>query len=325
MFVYIARLIVIIAGPVIGYIKISPGSKGILIGTAAAILIIAAEIIIQKVRLDDLIAGCLGIIIGLIAASLINYVFPALVDNPEITEIFEKYSLLISIVLGYIGMIIALRKKGELDLLDKEIHLTGAKLSAGLKIVDASAIIDARLLDISLTGFVEGVLVIPGFVIGEVQAAADSPDEEKRKKARRGLDIVSNLRENKKITVKIYEKDYAKIEKSDAKLVKMCHELKAKLVTTDFNLNKAAHAQGIEVLNVNELANAVKPKLLPGEAIEIFVLKKGRDREQGVGFLEDGTMVVVEDGKSYIGRKAEVTVTSVLQKSSGRMIFAKLS
>ena len=105
----------------------------------------------------------------------------------------------------------------------------------------------------------------------------------------------------------------------------MCHELKAKLVTTDFNLNKAAHAQGIEVLNVNELANAVKPKLLPGEAIEIFVLKRGRDKEQGVGFLEDGTMVVVEDGKSYIGRKAEVTVTSVLQKSSGRMIFAKLS
>jgi uncharacterized protein YacL len=325
MFVYIARLMVIIAGPVIGYTKISPDSKGILIGTAAAILVIAAEILIQTVRLDDLIAGGIGLVIGLIGASVVNNVFPVLLDNPRVSEVFEKYSLLVSVVFSYVGMIMALRKKGELDLLDREIHLTGTKLTVGLKIVDTSTIIDARLLDISDTGFLEGVLVIPQFVMEEVQATADSPEEEKRKKARRGLDIINSLRESEKITIKIYEKNYPNIEKTDIKLIKMCQELKAKLITTDFNLNKASQAQGIEVLNVNELANAIKPKLLPGEAIEIFIIKKGRDKEQGVGFLDDGTMVVVDGGKNYIGEKVEVTVTTVLQKPSGRMIFAKVS
>lgn len=325
MFIYIARIFVIIAGPVIGYMKISSDSKGILIGTAAAIFVIAVEIIIQKVRLDDLIAGGIGVILGLIAASLINNVVPVLLDNPKISEIFENYSLLVSVVLGYIGMLIAIRKKGELDLLDKEIHLTGARMIGNLKIVDTSAIIDSRMLDVADTGFMEGVFVIPSFIMEEVQATADSPDEEKRKKARRGLDIVNQLRENEKITVKIYGKDYPDIEKTDAKLIKICQELKSKLLTCDFNLNKAASAQGISVLNINELAGAVKPKLLPGEAISLFVLKKGRDKEQGIGYMDDGTMVIVEDGKNYIGRKVEVTVSSVLQKASGRMIFAKRS
>jgi uncharacterized protein YacL len=325
MFIYIARIFVIIAGPVIGYMKISSDSKGILIGTAAAIFVIAAEIIIQKVRLDDLIAGGIGVILGLIAASLINNVVPVLLDNPKISEIFENYSLLVSVVLGYIGMLIAVKKKGELDLLDKEIHLTGARMTGNLKIVDTSAIIDSRMLDVADTGFMEGIFVIPSFIMEEVQATADSPDEEKRKKARRGLDIVNQLRENEKITVKIYDKDYPDIEKVDAKLIKMCQELKSKLLTCDFNLNKAAGAQGISVLNMNELAGAVKPKLLPGEAISLFVLKKGRDKEQGIGYMDDGTMVIVEGGKNYIGRKVEVTVSSVLQKASGRMIFAKRS
>ncbi|MFH1415243.1 MAG: PIN domain-containing protein [Elusimicrobiota bacterium] len=325
MFTYIARLVVIIAGPVIGYIKISPDGKGILIGTGAALIVIAAEIIIQKVRLDDLVAGGLGIVIGLIAASLINNVVPVLIDNVRVSELFEKYTLLISVVLSYIFMILALNKKNELDLLDREINITGAKLSAGLKIIDSSAIIDARILDIADTGYLEGVLVIPSFIMGEVQATADSPDEEKRKKARRALEIVNNLRENENVIVKMYDKDYPEIEKNDIKLIKICQELKAKMITCDYNLTKSASAQGIGVLNVNELANALKPKLLPGEAIEIFVIKKGRDKEQGVGFLEDGTMVVIDEGKNYIGKKVEITVTSVLQKSSGRMIFAKVS
>jgi len=228
-------------------------------------------------------------------------------------------------VLGYIGMIIALNKKNELDLLDREIHLTGSRLSAGLKVVDASAIIDARILDVSDTGFLEGILVIPEFIMGEVQAYADSPDEEKRKKARRALDIVNGLKENENIIVKMYEKDYPDISSNDAKLIKICQELKAKMITCDFNLAKSAEAQGISTLNVNGLANALKPKLLPGEAVDIFIVKKGRDKEQGVGFLDDGTMVVVDDGKNHIGKRVEVTVSSVLQKSSGRMVFAKIS
>ncbi len=325
MFVYIARIFVIIAGPVIGYMKISPDAKGILIGTAAALIVIATEILIEKVRLDDMIAGILGIILGLIGASLVNYVIPALIDNARIVEILGQYDLLVSVVFAYIGMIIALRKKGELDLLDREIQITKKKLVKGVKVVDSSAVIDGRLLDVAGTGFIEGVFVIPTFVIEEVQNLADSPEEGPRKKARRALDIVKELRENNNITTKVYEKDYKNIAAVDSKLIKLCHELKGKLVTCDFNLNKAAAAQGIGVLNINELANSLKPKLLPGEAVNIFILKKGKGKDQGVGYLEDGTMVVVDGALQQIGKEVEVTVKSVLQKPSGRMFFARVS
>jgi uncharacterized protein YacL len=325
MFIYLARLIVIIAGPIIGYMKISPDGKGILIGTAAGVLVIAVEIIIQKIRLDDMIFGGLGLILGLVTAYFINRVLPALMDNPAVTEIFTKYSLLVSVVLGYIGMIIALTKKGELDLLDKELRLSRIKPSEGIKVLDSSAIIDGRLIDIVETGFLSGVLLIPEFIMGEVQATADSPDEEKRQRARRALDIVNDLRENKKVVIKIYDKNYPNIEQVDAKLIKICQELKSKLITCDYNLTKSGQAQGIQILNVNELASVLKPKLLPGEAMEIFILKKGKDKGQGIGYTEDGMMVIVDGGISHIGKKVEVTVTSVLQKASGRIVFARVS
>jgi len=325
MFIYIARLLVIIAGPVIGYTRISPDSKGILIGTAAAVLVIAVEIVIQKVRLDDLVAGVIGLLLGLISASFIRYAVPALVDSQRVDHLFSQYSLLMSIVFAYIGMLIAVKKKEELDLLDKDLRFTSARPGESIKVLDTSAIIDSRILELSETGFLEGTLVIPSFVIAELQAGADSPDKEKRSRGRRSLDMVSTLRENEKTAVKIYDKDYPEIKENDAKLVKISQELKAKLVTCDFNLGKAARAQGISVLNINELANAVKPKLLPGEAIELFIMKPGREKDQGIGYLEDGTMVVVDNGKNYIGKKVEVTVSSVLQKPSGRMIFAEVS
>lgn len=322
MFVYIARMFVIIAGPVIGYTRISSDSKGILIGTFVAILVIAVEILIQKVKLDDLIAGGIGVIFGLMGAALINNVFPLLVENSSVLSFIETYSLLISICFSYIGMIFALSKKQELDLLDKQIKFSGKSAAKSIKVIDSSSIIDARILDIVATGFIEGIIVIPSFIVTEVQVTADSPDEEKRQKARRALDIINELKESSKVSVKIYDKDYTKIRDTDSKLVKICHELKAKLITNDFNLNKASQAQGIEVLNVNELSNALKPRLLPGEAVEIFIIKKGKEKDQGIGFLDDGTMVVVDGGMSHIGEKAEVIVKSVLQKPSGRMIFA---
>ncbi|MFC2048634.1 PIN/TRAM domain-containing protein [Elusimicrobiota bacterium] len=325
MFIYIARLIVIISGPVIGYMKISSDGRGILIGTAVGIIVIAIEILIQRVKLDDMVAVALGVIMGLIAASLVTYVVPVLITNKLIENAIEQYRLLLSIVFAYVGMIIALNKKSELDLLDKNITLTSRTLMKGLKVIDASAIIDGRLIDVVLTGFIEGVLIIPSFIINELQALADSSNEEKRNKARRAMDLVSELRSNDMITVKIYKKEYPNIKDNDAKLIKICQEIKARLITTDFNLNKSAKAQGIDILNVNELSNALKPKLLPGEAVEIFILKKGRDKSQGIGFLDDGTMVVVDGGLNYIGKKAEVTVKSVLQKPSGRMIFATIN
>lgn len=324
MFIYVARFIVIIAGPVVGYFQISPDGKGILIGTAAAVMVIVAEIFIQSIRLDDLIAGFMGLFLGLITASFLRYAIPALIDSLAVIEAFDNYSLMLSIVLGYMGMLIALKKKDELYLLDRDIKLTGRRIAGdSIKVIDSSAVIDGRILDVAESGFMEGSLVVPSIVLHEIQALADSPDDEKRRRARRALDIVNTLMGSSNLICKIYEKDYPEIVETDQKLLRIARELKAKLITGDYNLNKVARAQGIEVLNVNELANAVKARLLPGEKFQIYVTKKGKEPTQGIGFLEDGTMVVIEEGERYIGSKVDAVVSTVLQKPSGRMIFAR--
>jgi len=324
LFIWIVRLLVIIAGPIIGYFQISAGPKGILIGTAAAILVILVEILIEKVALDTMIAGGIGIILGLIAAKLIDYSV-ALMENRAVETFFKSYSLLIKIVLAYIGMVLAIRKKEELELLDRNIAFSSKRRGgATMKVVDTSALIDGRIADICETKFLEGTLVIPSFVLKELQEISDSPDSSKRNRGRRGLDILKRLQEIKQASVKIFEKDYAKIEEVDAKIVKLAEELDARILTADFNLNKIAAVQGIAVLNVNELSNAIKPPVLPGEAMKVFVLKEGKEPKQGVAYLDDGTMVVVEGGRKHIGRKVDVMVNSILQTAAGRMIFARL-
>jgi len=324
LFIWIVRLLVIIAGPIIGYFQIAQGAKGILIGTGAAVLVILIEILIEKVALDTMVAGGLGIILGLIAAKLIDYSV-ALMENPAVETFFRSYSLLIKIVLAYIGMLLAIRKKEELELLDRNITLSSKRRGgAVMKVVDTSALIDGRIADISETKFLEGTLVIPGFVLKELQEISDSTDSSKRNRGRRGLDVLKRLQEIKDVSVKVFEKDYPKIEEVDAKIVKLAEELDARIVTADFNLNKVAGVQGIAVLNVNELSNAIKPPVLPGEAMKVFILKEGKEPKQGVAYLDDGTMVVIEDGKKYIGRKVDVMVNSILQTAAGRMIFARL-
>jgi len=324
LFIWIVRLLVIIAGPIIGYFQISAGPKGILIGTAAAILVILVEILIEKVALDTMIAGGIGIILGLIAAKLIDYSV-ALMENRAVETFFKSYSLLIKIVLAYIGMVLAIRKKEELELLDRNIAFSSKRRGgATMKVVDTSALIDGRIADICETKFLEGTLVIPSFVLKELQEISDSPDSSKRNRGRRGLDILKRLQEIKQASVKIFEKDYAKIEEVDAKIVKLAEELDARILTADFNLNKIAAVQGIAVLNVNELSNAIKPPVLPGEAMKVFVLKEGKEPKQGVAYLDDGTMVVVEGGRKHIGRKVDVMVNGILQTAAGRMIFARL-
>lgn len=324
MFIWIVRLLVIIAGPIIGYFQISPGAKGILIGTGAAILVILVEILIEKVALDTMVAGGIGIILGLIAAKLIDYSV-ALMGNPVVETFFRSYSLLIKVVLAYIGMLLAIKKKEELELLDRNIIVSGKRRGGvTMKVIDTSALIDGRITDICETKFLEGTLVVPNFVLKELQEISDSPDSSKRTRGRRGLDILKRLQETKQVTVKIFEKDYPKIEEVDAKVVKLAEELDAKILTADFNLNKVAAVQGIAVLNVNELSNAIKPPVLPGEAMKVFVLKEGKEPKQGVAYLDDGTMIVIEGGRRYIGRKVDVMVNSILQTAAGRMIFARL-
>ncbi len=323
MIIWIIRLMVIVSGWIIGYLQFTNHVMGILVGTGAALLIILIEIIIDKVALDTMISAGIGIAIGLIVAKMVDYSIFQIGDE-KVIAFYGDYSPLVKIACAYIGMLLAVRKKDQLDLLDKNIF--PSKSAAGkalMKILDTSAIIDGRINDIGDSDFLDGTLVVPGFVLRELQEVADSADSIKRARGRRGLDVVKKLKDNKKIVLKIFEKDYPKITEIDAKIVKLADDLGAKIITSDYNLNKVASVQGIRVLNINELSNAIKPPVLPGEELKVFVLKEGKEKKQGVAYLDDGTMVVVEDGKNYIGQKIEVTVSSILQTSAGRMIFAR--
>lgn len=200
------------------------------------------------------------------------------------------------------------------------------KISSGkdlLKILDTSAIIDGRIADLCKTGFLEGVLIIPHFVLNELQKIADSSDPLRRNRGRRGLDILNKIQKENQVSVRIFDMDYEDLAEVDTKLLRLARELEAKVVTNDFNLNKVAELYGVEVLNINDLSNAIKPVVLPGEEMMVHVLRDGKEYGQGIGYLEDGTMIVVESGKNYIGLNIEILVTSVLQTSAGRMIFAK--
>ena len=192
-----------------------------------------------------------------------------------------------------------------------------------LKVVDTSAIIDGRIADLCKTGFLEGVLIIPTFVIAELQKIADSADSLRRNRGRRGLDLLNRIQKENLITTRIFDRNYEELNEVDTKLLRLAREIGAKVVTNDYNLNKVAEIYGVQVLNINELSNAIKPAVLPGEEMAVHVLRDGKESGQGIGYLEDGTMIVVEGGKDYIGLDIEILVTSVLQTAAGRMIFAK--
>lgn len=282
-----------------------------------------------KAPVGDLLFGTLGLIIGLIVAYLIGFAIDS-VNIPIITMILP---ILLSIVLGYLGFQVGFKKRDELinvftsgkvnnNLKKKtadELEISGSIY----KLLDTSVIIDGRIADISETGFVEGVLVVPQFVLTELQHIADSSDTLKRTRGRRGLDILRKLQDERASQVLITEVDFEDIQEVDLKLVRLAKKMGGKILTNDFNLNKVCDLHNVEVLNINDLANAVKPVVIPGEEMNVVVIKDGKEHNQGVAYLDDGTMIVVEEGKSYIGQAIVVTVTSVLQTSAGRMIFAK--
>ncbi|MFH1956941.1 MAG: PIN domain-containing protein [bacterium] len=324
MVMWFARILIIIVGPIVGYFQISSGPKGILIGTGAALIVIFVEWLIEKVPLDDIIAAFLGIVIGLITAKVLDYLV-VVTFSEEIGRAWVRYSLLLKIVFGYVGMLLAVKKKSELYLLDKNISFTSKKLIPDSIVVDSCVLIEGRIIDVAKSGFILTVLVIPRFIISELQTLADSADDLKRTRGRRGLQTISAIeKKDSGVRMKIYEKDYPEIQKTDEKLLQCCRALKARLMTTDFNLAQVAEIRGVPVLNLNALAKALKPIVLPGEALEIFLLREGKEHRQAVGYLDDGTMVVVEDARRFIGSKRKVAVTSSLQTDAGRMIFAKL-
>jgi uncharacterized protein YacL len=227
-------------------------------------------------------------------------------------------------VFGYGGFLIGLSKGKEISVANIFRLFRGQSLEENLKILDTSVIIDGRIADVCESGFLEGVFILPQFILQELQHVADSADTIKRARGRRGLDILHKVQKMSNITVRIVDEDFPKIKEVDSKLVALAKLLNAKVITNDFNLNKVAELQGVSVLNINELANALKPVVLPGELIKVFILKEGKEHNQGVAYLDDGTMVVIENARRLIGKNADVTVTSVLQTTAGRMIFSKL-
>lgn len=277
---------------------------------------------ITEIPMNEMTAGAAGLTAGLLL-SLMVYPVSSLLGA---MQSFAQFA--ISALLGYMGLRVGLAKKEELSTFWKSgkwgtVGQGEERKLEEHKILDTSVIIDGRIADICKTGFIEGTIVIPEFVLEELQHIADSSDLLKRNRGRRGLDILNKIQKELDVKVMIYEGDFEEISEVDSKLVKLAKVLQGKVVTNDFNLNKVCELQGVSVLNINDLANAVKPVVLPGEEIMVQVIKDGKEHGQGVAYLDDGTMIVVEGGRDYIGTITEVLVTSVLQTSAGRMIFAK--
>jgi len=325
---YILRLIVLAvcawSGAVIG---LTQGSliSGI-IGAAVAIMIGVGLCILERylrtIPLWSYLYGLAGLVIGLCVGALGNYIVSKLpIQGPEITQ---TLSLLLYSICAYFGIVLGLWKGPEFRAGDEGTLGLGMGQASSPKILDTSVIIDGRIADICETGFLEGPLIVPQFVLKELQHIAGSPDSIKRNRGRRGLDILQRIQKNVDMTVRIVDHDFPQIREVDTKLVALGKALKGKVLTNDFNLNKVAELQGVPVLNVNQLANAVKPVVLPGEVMSVHIMKDGKEYGQGVAYLDDGTMVVVDNAKRYVGKHIDVVVTSVLQTTAGRMIFTRL-
>lgn len=285
-----------------------------------------------KAPVGDLLFGTLGLIVGLIVAFLINFALDG-IRFPVFTSVIP---VLLSIVFGYLGFQVFFKKREEIinvfipksspkkrGVLETEEAAVETVADPGYKLLDTSVIIDGRIADISKTGFIEGILVVPQFVLTELQHIADSSDTLKRTRGRRGLDILKVLQDATTSNILLTDEDFDDISEVDLKLVRLAKKMGGQILTNDFNLNKVCELHKVNVLNINDLANAVKPVVIPGEDMNVVVIKEGKEHHQGVAYLDDGTMIVIEEGKSYIGQAIVVIVTSVLQTSAGRMIFAK--
>lgn len=303
-----------LAGVIVGFIA------GWIAGHFSVGMLERALRYLEQLPLSELVSGGIGLMVGLVISALC---FPILSSVGSWGMIV---SVLLTVALGSIGYQLGTRKKDvwlEWDHYRKQPIEEPEVSTRDHKILDTSVIIDGRIADICKTGFVEGTIVIPEFVLEELQHIADSSDLLKRNRGRRGLDILNKIQKELDVKVLIYEGDFEDITEVDSKLVKLAKVLQGKVVTNDYNLNKVCELQGVAVLNINDLANSVKPVVLPGEEIPVHVIKDGKEYGQGVAYLDDGTMIVVEGGREYIGDTIEVLVTSVLQTSAGRMIFAK--
>ncbi|MEZ4358425.1 MAG: TRAM domain-containing protein [Eubacteriales bacterium] len=312
-------------------------SSGILTGIIFIILskrlsqslmnfVVSTERKIDKLPSGIILSGTIGLLIGL----LMSYLLSGLINSIPISWLSIAISVITYATLCYISTGIAIRRRADIQLFkfgrskktNKEVS-NNKTTGIPPKIFDTSVIIDGRIFDLCQTGFIEGPIIIPRFILEELQHIADSDDALKRKRGRRGLDIISRVQKELKLKVSIIDKDYDDISETDSKLIKLALELKGQVLTNDYNLNKVASVSGVKVLNINELSNAIKPAYIPGEEMDVQVVKEGKEQGQGIAYLDDGTMIVIENGNGKTGEHIRVVVTSVLQTAAGRMIFAK--
>ncbi|MEK6759069.1 MAG: PIN domain-containing protein [Deltaproteobacteria bacterium] len=302
---------------------------GLISGILIAVLAIVFEERVKRTPLRIVLGGAFGLITGLTVANLLTYPLMPKFNNDRYLELLAY--LFTNSIIGYLGLSIGMKKGDEFDGFSGSQLFKGAssenkaeeKPSRMPLIIDTSVIIDGRVAEICETGFLDNTIIVPQFVLQELQYIADSPDPMKRVRGKRGLDVLKSVQANDKVSVVITDKDFPDVKEVDSKLVSLAREMSGKILTNDSNLNKIAELRGVPVLNINKLATALKPVVLPGEIMHILVLKEGKEHGQGVGYLEDGTMVVIDNAREHLGKSIDVSITSVLQTTGGRMIFSK--
>lgn len=292
--------------------------EGALAGFVAGAAALVLDAALRGVTIGSIAGGFIGLLLGLLTAVLLIEPFRKIAGPGA-----GSAALVLKAVFAYGGLLVGFHKGKKLTVQGIYRIVRGQSDEANLKILDTSVIIDGRIADICDVGFIEGAFIVPQFILEELQHVADSPDSLKRARGRRGLDVLHKIQKMSHIEVRIIDEDFPKIKEVDSKLVALAKVMNAKVITNDFNLNKVAELQGVSVLNINELSNAIKPVVLPGETIRVFIIKEGKEHNQGVAYLDDGTMIVIDNGRRLIGKNADVTVTSVLQTTAGRMIFTK--
>ena len=294
---------------------------GPLAGVFVALLVINIENYIRETSLNSIIGGVIGIIVGLIISLSLAYGLRFISDIIEKQQVVPWIYFSLSVILAYIGMAVGSKKIEESSFFN---FLSGKEVS-NKKLLDTSVIVEGRIVDLCKTGFIEGTLIVPKFVIDELQYIADSSDSLRRSRGRRGLDMLNQMKRDSATNIEIIERDAPKEKGVDGKLVVLAQKMNSKIITNDFNLNKVAELRGVNVLNLNELSNALKPVVLPGEMMSVSIIKDGKENGQGVGYFDDGTMIVVDRGHQFIGSTIDVVVTSIIQTTAGRMIFAEVA
>jgi uncharacterized protein YacL len=298
------------------------GGVGAVAGAVAAGAVIVFELRVRALSLRRLIGAVVGSVLGIFGATLFCLVLRSAPLSGATSATLQIFVLLL---MTYVGLLVGASKGDMLNPAALGTVFSGERPThRSAKVLDTSVIIDGRIADIAEAGFIDGMMVVPEFVLRELQIVADSTDASKRQRGRRGLDMLQRMQSNANIQVQIVPDDFPSIREVDLKLLELAKKWEAKVVTNDFNLNKVAHLHHVEVLNINDLANALKPVVLPGEHMNVLILKEGKEYNQGVGYLDDGTMVVVDHARKMIGKAVEISVTSVLQTASGKMIFGKM-